>query len=74
MVSEIVRLFLKSFMLTDFVDAGFHDMAYLDANPDVEAAVRRGEFHSGYQHWQLHGAAEGRPLRSAVASGRIPEN
>jgi hypothetical protein len=40
----------------------FHDGFYLRANPDVEAAVRRGEIASGYHHWTASGRAEGRPL------------
>jgi hypothetical protein len=38
----------------------FVDGSYLKANPDVENAVRRGEFPSGYHHWIAHGQAEGR--------------
>jgi GSCFA family len=36
---------------------------YLKANADVKAAVVRGEFGSGYEHWLRHGREEGRPLR-----------
>jgi hypothetical protein len=38
----------------------FLDSAYLEANPDVEDAVRRGEIPSGYHHWIARGQAEGR--------------
>jgi GSCFA family len=41
----------------------FLDGPYLNANPDVEDAVRRGEIPSGYHHWIAHGQAEGRCLR-----------
>ena len=40
----------------------FDEIDYLDLNPDVEAAVRRGQFQSGYEHWKKHGKQEGRPL------------
>jgi hypothetical protein len=44
------------------VPAPFRELAYLEANLDVEAAVRRAEFGSGFEHWQMHGEREGRPL------------
>ena len=40
---------------------------YLALNPDVGAAIKRGEFKSGREHWELAGRAEGRQ------SGIIPE-
>lgn len=40
----------------------FRDGPYIRANPDVEAAVRRGEIASGYHHWIAFGRTEGRPL------------
>lgn len=40
--------------------SGFDETAYLAANPDVAEAVSIGTFSSGYQHWSLHGFAEGR--------------
>jgi hypothetical protein len=72
MITEIVRLFLKSFAQVDLIETDFHEMAYLEANSDVEDAVRRGEFHSGYEHWQLYGRAEKRLLRTPAPTGRIP--
>lgn len=39
----------------------FDEGAYLAANPDVAAAVGRGNPITGYQHFILHGRAEGRP-------------
>ncbi|MBN8530670.1 MAG: S8 family serine peptidase [Alphaproteobacteria bacterium] len=39
---------------------GFNETAYLSANPDVAGAVRTGAFNSGYLHYVLHGAQEGR--------------
>lgn len=36
---------------------------YLEHNPDVAEAVRRGQFRSGCEHWERNGRAEGRPGR-----------
>ena len=38
----------------------FDERAYLDANPDVAAAVAAGQFASGAQHYEMTGRAEGR--------------
>ncbi len=40
---------------------GWNEIEYLRLNPDVYAAVRQGEWQSGYHHWKTHGAAENRP-------------
>ncbi len=40
----------------------YDEPPYLRANPDVKAAVVRGEFGSGYEHWLRFGRTEGRPL------------
>jgi hypothetical protein len=40
----------------------YNEDDYLNANPDVKAAVLRGEFGTGYEHWLHHGREEGRPL------------
>ncbi|MHB0970016.1 MAG: radical SAM protein [Thermoanaerobaculia bacterium] len=42
----------------------FDETYYLAANSDVAAAVARGEYANGYEHWLQFGAAEG---RSAIA-------
>lgn len=39
----------------------WNEIEYLRLNPDVYAAVRKGEWASGYKHWLTHGAAENRP-------------
>lgn len=44
----------------------FVEALYLDANPDVDWAVRTGRIDSGYRHYVQHGEREGRPLRSNV--------
>jgi hypothetical protein len=38
----------------------FDEAYYLEANPDVAAAVRAGVFTTGHQHYLMHGKAEGR--------------
>ncbi len=40
----------------------FNENEYLRCYPDVRRAVRNGEFLSGWQHYQLHGYYENRPL------------
>lgn len=40
----------------------FDDRAYLEANPDVAAAVACGDLGSGYEHYLLTGAKEKRAL------------
>lgn len=70
-VSHVMATFL-SIYCQSAPDApeGFSEMAYLDANPDVEAVVRAGQLSSGYEHWILYGKAEGRSLRNDELSGR----
>lgn len=41
---------------------GFDEIAYLEANPDVAAALDRRELASGYQHYVNQGWEEKRPL------------
>lgn len=43
--------------------AGFDEQGYLLANPDVAAAVQRGTFKSGRQHFLSFGAKERRKMR-----------
>ena len=42
----------------------FDESAYLLCNPDVKAAVAKGELKSGRQHWEIFGRNEQRKLRS----------
>jgi GT2 family glycosyltransferase/glycosyltransferase involved in cell wall biosynthesis len=42
----------------------FDEREYLDAHPDIAAAVAAGQFASGASHWLIHGWQEGRELRS----------
>lgn len=50
----------KPKMVTKPAPVAFDEAYYLKTNPDVAAAVKRGEFKSGLQHYQRHGAKEGR--------------
>jgi glycosyltransferase involved in cell wall biosynthesis len=43
----------------------FDELAYLTLNPDIEAAVLKGDIQSGYEHWVHFGSAEGRALTNA---------
>ena len=43
-------------------DYGFNERAYLRCNPDVLAAVNRGQMKSGAAHYQVFGRREGRRL------------
>ncbi|MFQ5745429.1 MAG: hypothetical protein ACE5HV_17890 [Acidobacteriota bacterium] len=36
------------------------EQLYLSENPDVAAAVRRGRFRSGWQHYLANGVEKGR--------------
>ncbi len=44
---------------------GFNEQQYLEMYPDVAAAVKRGDFASGLQHYQTFGAGEHRLLAAA---------
>ncbi len=73
-MSEFFRLYLKS----EIEPVLFTELGYLAANPDVEDAVRLENFSSGFEHWQLHGKAEGRlltpeggPTELMIAAGAV---
>lgn len=64
MAETVVVSFLRSFGLT--VERPYPEYAegpYLQANADVKAAVVRGAFATGYDHWLKFGRAENRPLK-----------
>ena len=46
----------------------FNEQAYLDANPDVKAAVEAGTIASGADHYKLFGMSEGRDIGSTQAT------
>jgi predicted SAM-dependent methyltransferase len=49
----------ESFFMDDLI---FNEVEYLEANPDVAAAVKEGKFHSGHEHYEIYGEREGRRL------------
>lgn len=49
----------------------FDERAYLDANPDVAAAVAAGHFASGAQHYDMWGRAEGRGFVRELSRNEI---
>jgi len=53
------------------VPASFNSSNYLNANPDVAAAVARGET-TAEQHYSQYGQYEGRDLGNATLSGKGP--
>jgi SAM-dependent methyltransferase len=53
---------MSSTTLPLVADDAFDEAAYLAVNPDVAAALARGEFKSGREHYQIFGLREGRPL------------
>jgi hypothetical protein len=59
----MMRMFLRLYLQQEVEPVEFNEIAYLAANPDVDAAVRAGHLESGFQHWRQCGAAEGRALR-----------
>lgn len=67
-VGQVISQFLRAYTGREPVASNFNEIAYLAANEDVEAAVRRGEVDSGYAHWMAFGQAEGRPLRPPPGS------
>jgi hypothetical protein len=55
---ELVRLHKNGISEKDF-----DEMFYLQANRDVNTAVREGEYSSGFEHWLRHGFSEKRAAR-----------
>jgi hypothetical protein len=49
----------------------FDETGYLSANPDVAAAVARGDFKSGLQHADRHGRREGRLIENRLEIERL---
>lgn len=71
-VGHVMETFLTIYLggSTRLAPEDFTELEYLDANPDVEDAVRRGELGSGFEHWSQVGQSEGRPLRPETQSQR----
>jgi len=62
---------LTSELLISATPENFEEQAYLDANPDVAAAVKVGAFASGRAHFELRGVLEGRYLRTSQNATKI---
>lgn len=73
LVSSIMGQFIETYLgeaAPRLAPDGFTELGYLDANPDVEEAVRKGELVSGFEHWQVAGRYEGRALEMPETSAR----
>lgn len=53
-------------LLVTATDENFDEAGYLAANPDVAAAVQRGDVPSGRVHFEAFGRGESRPLRVGI--------
>jgi len=71
-VGRIIQMFLCIYLGASAIPPAFNELAYLQANPDVETALRRGELASGFEHWQRFGRHEGRALGSPGALRHEP--
>ena len=61
--AAVTSAFLSRFGLeAEAAPPAFSEHVYLRLNPDIDAAVGRREFASGYEHWERHGRSEGRPI------------
>ena len=69
-VGHVTQAFLRLYLGVAPEPPPFSELSYLQANPDVEAAVRRGEVSSGFEHWQRFGRHEGRALAPTPAAPR----
>jgi hypothetical protein len=63
-VGQVIAAFLAAHGLPAEAPA-FNEMGYLAANPEVDDRVRRGEFDSGFHHWQAIGRQQNLPLMPA---------
>jgi hypothetical protein len=50
--------------------AGFNEFFYLNQHPEVAAAVQRGEYRSGLEHYLVEGRAKGYPMHAPNARVR----
>ena len=49
---------------------GFNEFYYLNQHPDVAAAVERGEYKSGLEHYLVEGRAKGFSMHAPNARVR----
>ena len=52
----------RDYSYRNYGSRGFDEREYLRCNRDVRAAVYRGEFASGFDHYRRYGRREGRRL------------
>lgn len=64
-VGRVIQCFLRLYLGLEREPPEFSELAYLEANPDVEAAVRRGELASGFEHWRAQGGGCGAAVKAA---------
>jgi hypothetical protein len=65
---DAMRIALGVALKRDEVPLHFDEQYYLEANPDVKAAVEDRVYRSGFEHYERHGRAEGRnPTRPVYA-------
>jgi len=50
--------------------AGFNEFFYLNQHPEVAAAIERGEYRSGLDHYLVEGYAKGYAMHAPNARGR----
>jgi hypothetical protein len=77
-VGSVVARFLELYTGEPIAATQFNEIAYLAANPDVEGAVRSGQWESGFAHWLRFGQKEGRritpeggPTDLMIAAGAV---
>jgi len=71
-VAKVIDFFLNTYTAgLENPEPEFSELGYLAANPDVDRAVRSGEWDNGFQHYMAQGKAEGRPLRPADGPSRL---
>jgi hypothetical protein len=71
-VAKVIGAFLEAHQMAGTpLYPDFNELAYMAANPDVEAAVRRSTFASGFQHWIEFGQREGRHLNPDTATQQM---
>jgi len=51
-VGSVMQTFLHLYLGFSEERPAFSELSYLRENPDVEAALRRGELSSGFEHWR----------------------
>lgn len=53
------------------VPANFNEGDYLELNPDIAAAVKKGTYSSGIHHWMMYGWCEGRKINKKESDSEL---